>query len=384
MAESLHRPTQLRIDLDALRHNVSVLRGLAPTSAICAVVKANGYGHGAIEIARGALEAGAAGLAVSNTDEGVELRDAGISAPVLVLSDAPSEAEDALVAASLTATVSSRRSVLRLAAAARRVSAQVPVHVCVDTGMHREGSSLGDALDVLEEVQAHQNLRLEGIWTHFAVADEGGEADSFTTAQIDRFDSLLNRLPTRPTVVHAANSAATLRFARAHYDMVRCGIALYGIDPAPPLASNQSLRPVLTLHSKVATVREVQAGERPSYGRRRALEADSRIATIPIGYADGVRRSLLDAGGYVLINGHRCALAGSVSMDQIVVVCPDAADIAEDDDVVLIGTQGDESIPLWEWARWSDTIGYEVACGFSDRVTRVTLGANRSVERGRR
>lgn len=374
MVEARHRPTALHIDLDALRHNVGVMRNVAKNSAICAVVKANAYGHGAVAIATAALQAGAAGFAVAIVDEGVQLREANITAPILVLSDVAPEEEETLVAAGLTATISSIRSVIRLSAAARRASVQVPVHICVNTGMHREGAQEEDVAALVSAVGEHQNLRLEGIWTHFAVADEDGESDEFTKSQIAQFEKVLASLPTRPQVVHAANSAATLRWPSAHYDMVRTGIVLYGINPAAPVAMHNDLRPVVSLRSEVAFVRDLPAGERPSYGRSRALVSPARIATIPIGYADGIRRELFDSGAYVLINGKRCPLAGRVSMDQIVVACDESANVSPDDEVVLIGNQGKETITVIDWARWTNTIGYEVVCDFSERLHRITHG----------
>jgi alanine racemase len=361
------------IDLDAIRHNVRVLRTLARPAKFCAVVKANGYGHGAAPVARAALEAGADWLAVAQVDEAVVLRDAGIEAPLLLLSEPrPDEITDALTTGARLVVYSPEI----LTAIARAVHAgrfaRVPVHVAADTGMHRVGARPEDMLGLARAVGDLSELYLEGICTHLPVADEPG--NPYTDDQLARFDDLLGKLRAggiEPDVVHVANSAGLLLHPASRYGLVRCGIAMYGIPPAPALAGLVDLRPALTLASEVAFVKTVSAGEGISYGHRHRLARDSTVATVPIGYADGVFRSLPLAGQEVLVNGERRPIVGVVTMDQLMVDCgpPDAA-VRPGDEVVLLGEQGDQRITPDEWAARLGTISYEVVCALGTRVAR--------------
>ncbi|HEX4082412.1 MAG TPA: alanine racemase [Acidimicrobiales bacterium] len=378
MAEGRSRPAWAEVDLAAVRHNVRLLRQVAAPAALCAVVKADGYGHGAPIVARATIEGGATSLAVALVDEGVELRDAGFTEPVLLLSEPPVDAVDAVVAARLTPTVATEGSVRALAAAARQAGVRLPVHVKVDTGMHRVGADPADVPSLVKAVQAEPDLELEGLWTHLAVADGVGEEDrSFTGAQLRRFDAAVAASGPRPPVLHAANSAATIAWPEARYDLVRCGIAVYGELPSPALAgrleaaTGGSLRPALSLRARVAAVRRLDASERPSYGRLRPLPDRSVVATVPLGYADGVPRALFGAGFSVLIGGRRRPLAGMVTMDQIVVDCGPDATVAVGDEVTLLGSQGDDAITADDWASLLGTIGYEILCGIGPRVPRV-------------
>ncbi len=386
-----YRPAWAEVDLDAVRHNVVLLGQVSgPRTKLCAVVKADGYGHGAVPVARAALEAGAAWLAVALVEEGVALRDAGLDAPVLVLSEPSVAAMEAVVAHRLVATVATRDGVAALAAAARRSGAArpVPVHVKVDTGMHRVGVAPEDAATLADAV-AGSGLRLEGLWTHLAVAeDPSEEARAFTAEQLARFDAALaavRRAGHRPEVVHVANSAATIAHPGSRFDLARVGIALYGILPDErlgpalvELTGGRTLRPALSLRARVSAVRDLPAGARPSYGRRRPLPEAARVATVPVGYADGVPRRLFDTGGAVLVRGRRRPLAGAVTMDQVVVDCgpPDRCPVEVGDEVVLLGRQGDQEVTASEWAGALGTIAYEVVCGIGARVPRVpTSGA---------
>src|SRR6185437_9479991 len=337
-------------------------------------------------------------LAVAMVDEGVELREAGITQPILLLSEPPEGSEATVVAAGITPTVASERVVGRLAAAARAGQAAwatgsgqgtrpgtpgpLGVHLKVDTGMHRVGADPGDVPSVVKAVQAEPVLALEGLWTHLAVADGiTDDARAFTTTQLDRFDAAVAAAVaagTRPAVFHAANSAGAIAWPRARYDMVRCGIAVYGELPAPALAGvldavapGDTLRPALSLKARVTAVRRLEAGDRPAYGRLRPLPDRSVVATVPLGYADGVPRALFGAGFSVLVGGRRRPLAGMVTMDQIVVDCGPDATVAVGDEVVLLGRQGDEEVTTAEWATLLDTIGYEVVCGIGPRVPRI-------------
>ena len=376
------RPAWAEIDLDAIAHNASVLAAAVAPARLCAVVKAGGYGHGAVEVASAALAGGASHLAVALVEEGRELRAAGIDAPVLVLSEPPAPAMADIVGAGLTPTVYTRAGLAALADAVRRSGRRsrpgggpYPVHVKVDTGMHRVGAAADEAVALAAAVAADPALGLEGFWTHFAVADEPDR--DFTDLQADRFDAALDRLAASgvtPALRHAANSAGALWHPRARYDMVRCGIALYGLAPAPAAGPLPDLRPALSLRARVSFAKTVAAGERLSYGLRYAVPEDSVIATVPLGYADGVPRRLSADGGQVLIGGHRRPMAGTVTMDQLLVDCGPGAEVRAGDEVVLIGAQGQEAISAWDWAERVGSIAYEVVCGISGRVRRVYLG----------
>jgi len=385
VAEGRSRPAWAEVDLGALRHNVGLLGRLVAPSALWAVVKADAYGHGGPAVAGAAVEAGATGLAVALIDEAVEIRRAGVTAPMLLLSEPAPDAADAAVEAGLIPTLCTPAGVASMARAARDRGTTVPVHVKVDTGMHRMGAEPGLVPALVAAVAEQPTLRLDGLWTHLAVADGGTAEDrDFTAGQLDRFDQVVAGLAAagaRPPVLHAANSAGAIAWPAARYDLVRCGIALYGAAPSAGVAESlaraapgEGLRPVLSLKAHVAAVRELPAGARPSYGRLRPLPERAVVATIPVGYADGVPRALFASGFEVLIGGRRRPLAGMVTMDQIVVDCGPGATIVPGDEVVLLGRQGTEEITATEWARQLGTISYEVLTGIGPRVPRIVTG----------
>jgi alanine racemase len=361
------------VDLGAVRHNASLLAGLVAPAGLCAVVKAAAYGHGSVAVAEAALAGGATWLAVAIVDEGAVLRKHDVEAPILLLSEPPAESMDEVVALRLTPTLYTQEGVEAAAKAVASAGAPpLDVHVKVDTGMHRVGAGAEEALAVVRAVGDQPELNFGGLWTHFAVADEPG--NPFTDLQCSRFDEVVARLPVRPPLIHVCNSAGALAQSGARHDMVRCGIALYGVVPSPALAAVQpveGLRPALSLRAQVSYVREVAAGEGVSYGLRRPLERAARVATVPVGYADGVPWRLGVEGGEVLIGGRRRPLAGSVTMDQIMVDCGDDAGVLPGDEVVLIGRQGSEQITAWDWATKVGTIAYEVLCGIGPRVPKV-------------
>ncbi len=367
------------VDLDAIAHNAGVLAGLAAPAALCAVVKADGYGHGAVPVARAALAGGARWLGVALVEEGLELREAGIDAPVLLLSQPAPEAMADVVAGGLTPTLDTTTGVEAAAHAADAAGRRLRVHLKVDTGMHRVGAAPADAVGLASAVAASDALDLEGVFTHFAVADEPD--DAYTAGQLERFRRVLAELADagiRPPMIHAANSAGALWHPAARMSLVRCGIALYGLAPcADGLgdATVAALRPALALRARVSHVKTLEAGERVSYGLRYRLPERAVVATVPLGYADGVPRRYGLAGGQVLIGGRRCPVAGTVTMDQFVVDCGPDAEVAVGDEVVLIGRQGDESVSAWDWAATMDTISYEVVCGLGPRVPRVHHGS---------
>jgi len=370
------RAAWAEVDVDAIAHNASALRDAAAPAQLCAVVKANGYGHGAVDVARAALAGGATWLAVALVEEGVALREAGIDAPVLVLSQpSPAGVEEA-VASGLTPTLYTAEGVAAAASAATAATGLVDVHVKVDTGMHRVGAAPADALALVKAVEAAAGLRFAGLWTHFPVADEP-DKDAATEAQLERLANVAAELTAAglaPPMLHASNSAGALAHPAARLDMVRCGIALYGYAPCAPRGGPVELRPALSLKARVSHVQRLPAGERISYGWRYQLAEESVIATVPLGYADGVTRALAAAEGQVLVAGKRRPIAGTVTMDQLMVDCG-AGEVAVGDEVVLIGRQGSEAIWADEWAGRLDTIAYEVLCGIGPRVPRVTVGS---------
>ena len=368
------RPTWATVDLDAITHNVRALRTVVAPSQLCAVVKANGYGHGAVPVARAAIAGGATWLAVAFVGEGIELRDAGIDAPVLVLSEPRPEEMAQARAADLRVTVYTADGIDAAAGAAKVSGAPWPVHLKIDTGMHRVGVAPRQAIAAANHIASVSSLQLEGVCTHCAVADVPD--DPFTAQQLDCFDQVLAALHDRghePAIVHAANSAGAIAHPNARRDLVRCGIAIYGIAPSSLLEGSVALRPALSLRSEIVHLQTLEAGERVSYGRRWQAERVARVATIPIGYADGVRRSYGLDGGVVLVHGTRCPVVGVVTMDQLLV---DVSDIDPElgDEVVLIGTQGNSGITANDVAATLGTIGYEVTCALGVRVPRRYVG----------
>jgi len=360
-----YRPTWVEVDLDAVRHNVGVLK---PASAeLMAVVKADAYGHGAVAVARAALAAGATWCGVALVEEGLELRAAGIEAPILVLSEFPPGAEAVALAHRLTPSLYSPQGLDRLAVAAR---GPVGVHVKVDTGMHRVGVWPPEDLVAYLQAVSGAGLQVEGIWTHLAKSEDDLAT---TSAQLDRFVDALERAKTAgfaPRYRHAANSGAVLRHPESTFDLVRPGIGLFGMAPDPSISAD--LRPALTWRSAVSLSRRLAAGERVSYGHRYELAADAWMATVPVGYADGYPRALSCAAD-VLIHGRRCRVAGSVTMDQLIVDCGDL-EVRAGDEVMLLGSQDGERITAWELAERADTIAYEIVTRIGQRVPRAYTG----------
>ena len=365
------------IDLDAIEHNIATMRELVTPAGVWAIVKADGYGHGSIRVAKAALRSGAAGLGVALVEEGVELRRAGITAPVLVLSEQPPEQLAALLDHDLTPTVYSVAAIEALADAG---ADNVGVHLKIDTGMQRVGASPVDAVGLAEQVVARRPaVHLEGVFTHLAMADE--PTDPASSEQLERFDRALDALDEagcRPAVVHAANSAGGLAITDARRSFVRVGIATYGISPGPGVDHlTANLWPALALKARVSHVKRVEAGTRVSYGWRHEFSEPTTVATLPLGYADGVARRMGTLpgrpGADVLIGGRRCPIVGVVTMDQLVV---DVGGLSVEvgDEAVLIGRQGDEQITAEDWADRLGTIGYEIVCAISARIPRVEIG----------
>lgn len=376
--EASWRPTTVHVDLDAIGHNVRRIRAVVgPSTSVCAVVKADGYGHGAVPVARAAVDAGAAWVAVALVEEGVELRRAGLAGPILLLTEPPPAAIGMLVDHDLIPMVYSPRTVALLDAHADEVGRDVTVHLKADTGMGRVGATPQEWDDLLASVATASRVRVDGLATHLARADEPGVRA--THEQLAVFDRLVDRardVGMAPTHVHAANTAGALRYPDARYTMVRAGIGIYGLSPSTDVdASDHGLLPALSLTTEVSHVKRVPAGTPVSYGHRWHAPRDGWIATLPIGYADGMPRALTNIAE-VLIDGRRHPIAGTVTMDQILVWC-DASAPQVGQTVTLIGADGDEQLRVEDWASAADTITYEIATQLTGRLPRVHTGGAR-------
>ena len=364
------RPTWADIDLDAITSNVAAIADLVAPAEVCAVVKAGGYGHGSVPVSRAVVEAGATWLAVALVQEGKVLRDAGVTTPILVLSEPRPLEMVEVVAYGLTPTVYSGEGLAAAAAAANQGGRRLDVHLKIDTGMHRVGARPEDAVALATAIHDKEPIDLAGVWTHCAVADDPDP--TYTNTQLDTYDAVCAEIEAAGLDVgmrHAGNSAVAIAHPRGRYDMVRVGIATYGIAPSPSLAGRLELRPAMTLRSEVSFAKRISAGDGVSYGLAWEASVDTTIATVPIGYADGIRRRSGMVGGEVLIGGERRPIVGQVTMDQLMVDCGDA-EVAAGDEVVLIGAQGDQRITAEDWAEKLDTIGYEVVCDIESRVPR--------------
>ena len=357
------RPTYAEIDLGAIAHNVRAFQDLIAPSEVCAVVKADGYGHGDAPIASTAIDAGATRLGVALVEEGVRLREAGVEAPILLLSEPSPDAVNDIVKWDLTPTAYSVRFIEALAL----TGAKFDVHLKIDTGMHRVGAAPRLVHDLMESVSESPNLTVGALWTHFAVA-EGDRG--FTGHQIEVFDETVSALGEIP-MVHLANTAGAIHFPEARRDMCRIGLGIYGLHPDIDSQDVIDLQPAMRLVSHVSHIQRLEAGARPSYGRIKELVTNSKVATVPVGYADGYARGLSQYG-CALIGGHRFPLAGTVTMDQVVIDVGDA-DIGIGDEVVLLGSQRDQIISANEWAEELGTISYEVVCSIGPRVPRRYL-----------
>jgi alanine racemase len=361
------------VNLAAIERNAARLCAVLTGGAgLCAVVKADGYGHGAAPAARAALAGGARSLAVATAAEAASLRAAGIEGPILIMGALSDEDLPVAVHARAEVVAWSERFVEALAAARGRMTGlkSVRVHVKLDTGMGRLGTRmLDEAMAVAALVAARPGLRLAGAMTHFASADEDPE---FTALQLSRFEPFVAAMRERSSqiVVHAANSAGTLRFPDSHFDLVRCGIAVYGCDPMNDDPFLHGLEPALELTSYVAAVKAAAPGDSAGYGRKWVADRETWLATVPIGYGDGFRRALTN-NCEVLIAGRRYPLVGTVSMDNITVEvgAPDAVRCGER--VTIIGADGSERVTAEELAGRIGTINYEITCGLSARVPRA-------------
>ncbi len=366
--------TWAEIDLDAIAHNVRAFkRHVGGRVEVYAVVKANAYGHGAVPVARTALEAGATRLAVHRAVEGIELRRAGLDAPILLMGYTSPAGAEQVVRWRLTPSLITVEFAQALSAQATATGLVVPVHVKVDTGMSRYGLLPDEVVPFVQALQALPGLRLEGLFTHFATADAADQ--THVRRQLAVFQDVLAALRAAGITVpqvHAANSAATMRLPEAHFDAVRIGIAMYGLDPSDEWPPVFEIRPALALKSRVSRVRELPAGAGISYGRTFVTAAPTTVALVPVGYGDGYHRILSNRGS-VLIHGQRAPIRGRVCMDQFVVEVSHIPGVQQDDEVVLVGRQGDACIRAEEVARLAETINYEVTTSLLPRVTRIYL-----------
>ena len=363
------------VDLAAISANASLLAQRAGDAALCAVVKGWGYGHGMTRAASAAVAGGAQWLGVALVSEAVELRRH-LDEPILLLAEPPlRQLVDVARLVDVRPTLYTAEAIQAAAKAVRDVgrTTRLPVHLKVDTGMHRVGAAPEAMTHLAELVASSEELSLEGLCTHLAVSEDP-DGDAFTAQQLAAFEAVRRDLAAAgmtPAMLHVANSGATLRHPAAAYDMVRCGIAVYGIAPAPRLPEAEGLRRAMALKARVSFVKRVRAGEGVSYGLHHHCETPTVIATVPIGYYDGVPRRLGLVGGEVLIGGRRRPVVGAVTMDQLMVDCGDDEDVRVRDEVVLFGQQGGEEITAWDWAERLDTIAYEIVCGISiQRVPR--------------
>jgi alanine racemase len=371
-AASAAHPTRVVVDLDAIAHNVRLIKGLTVGgAAVLAVVKANAYGHGATAVARTALRAGAAWCGVATLAEGVALRESGITAPILVMGYTPAPLAADALAHDLRLTVYDRGVAEGLARAAAAAEKPCRVHVKIDTGMGRLGVLPDDARAFVAALLAMKGLVVDGLFTHFSCSE--GDAE-YTREQIRRFERATTGID--GPVRHACNSGGVFGFPEAHFDLVRPGLTLYGMSPydagREPAAIRQ-LRPALRWRSEVASVKTLPHGAPVGYSQRYRCEGERRIAVIPVGYGDGMRRTPHNAGE-VLVRGQRAPICGTVCMDQCMIDVTHIDDVALGDEVVLIGTQGAERISADEVAVRTGTINYEVTTALLARPAREYVG----------
>jgi alanine racemase len=369
--EALWRPTYVRVDLEDIRHNVRFFADLVgPSCQVMAVVKADGYGHGAGETARAALQAGASRLGVALVEEGEDMRRAGFEVPVHLLFEPPPTAAAKVVELGLTPTVYTLEYAESLSKAAVETGVKVAIHVKLDTGMHRVGIDTDQAAVVMERIYAMPGLEVEGIYTHLAMASE--PRDPFTLKQLEVFDKVCGQLKEGGLKIpmrHAAASGAALSHPDARMDMIRLGISMYGLLPGPDFNGLADLRPALSLRTRISHVFRVPAGEGLSYGLTHTFDRPSWVAVLPLGYGDGLTRALSNRWE-VIIGEKRYALVGTICMDVCMVDLGDDQHAAGED-VVVIGGYGEEEIGVERMAEVLGTINYEVVCDISKRVPRI-------------
>jgi len=371
------RPTKAIINLACLEQNIKALRGcLKPGIVYMAVVKADAYGHGIVPVSRHALKCGAGCLGVAIPEEGALLREAGINAPILVLGSIDEHQAETVAQYGLTQAVASLDVAQCLAKVSKQAGKRINIHIKLDTGMGRIGfrkeNELASLIDLLSETHG---IDVEGVFTHFADAD--GSSMDFTKQQLEAYLRLTGYIESsglKPRLHHCANSAAIVRFADAHFNMVRGGISMYGYSPGGKNdKSGLPLQPVLSWVTRIVHIKTITQGESISYGRTFVAQGSTRVATLPVGYGDGYRRCLSNRG-FVLIHGKRAPVIGRVCMDQLMVDITDIRDAAVGDEAVLIGSQGRETITADDLAELCGTISYEILTGIMPRIPREYTG----------
>ncbi|MBR4904956.1 MAG: alanine racemase [Selenomonadaceae bacterium] len=365
------RDVYAEINLDAIRHNLTeIRRHINPASKLCAVVKADAYGHGAVEVSKIAVECGADFLAVATVEEGLELRRAGFDLPILILSLIPLRAAEVVVENNLTATVADFETAEKISVAAVKFDKPAKVHLKIETGMGRIGIAPEYAVELAVKISKLPSIELEGMFSHFADADSADR--TFTNKQIKIFSDVAEKIRAAGVeikILHLAESAAILDIPDAHFNMVRAGIITYGLYPSDDVRKTIQLRPAMKLVARVAFLKKVAAGVSIGYGREFVAERDSIIATLPIGYADGYIRAYKNF--HVEIRGQLAPIAGRVCMDQTMIDVTDIDDVKVGDEVILFGS---DLISIDDAAKHLHTINYEITCLVSARVERIFKG----------
>ena len=369
------RPAWVEIDLGKLRRNLQLIRRDLPKNVqLMAVVKDEAYGHGALDVARVAVEEGAWGFGLSTLEEAMTLRDAGITAPLLLLGERRETELEWCVAHNLTVCVNEPHTVRALAKIAANFGKQVPVHVKIHTGMSRYGVRWDEALPLIEQIVAEKSLRLEGVMTHFSQSDETEK--TFANLQFARFNEVLRALEQQNISVklrHACNSGGFLDLPHAHLDMVRVGILMYGVFPSSVCRRIPGIEPVMSVKARIAAIQKLKAGEVVGYGMRYTAPSERRIAVLPIGYGDGFPR-VRNQGG-VLLHGKRAPLIGGIAMDALMVDITDIPEAQMWDEAVIMGKQGGEEITVHDIAKLKNSVSYEVLTSWRLRLRRKSVNS---------
>lgn len=373
------RRTWTEVSLNAIENNYKEIKRKVQNAKICCVVKADGYGHGAVELAHKYEELGADYFAVSNIDEGKELRENGIKLPILILGYTPPVNAEELVNYNISQAVYSLEYAQLLNENCKKINAKVNIHIKLDTGMSRIGFMCQEfprddySIEEIKQVSGLEYLTLEGMFTHFCVSDEEDAGREFTNKQFANFNTVLEKLKAEgvnPPIVHCSNSGAIEDYPNTYCNMVRAGIILYGLSPSPKLFNRLNLIPAMTLKTSVAHVKYIEKGATISYGRTYTAEKKMKIATVPIGYADGYIRKYAN-DGYMLVNGQKAPIVGRVCMDQTMLDVTDIENVKIGDEVTVFGSGNNGEPTADNLAQSAETINYEIVCLISKRVPRV-------------
>ncbi len=369
------------IDMNAAEKNFNLIKGkLSKGTKLCCVVKANAYGHGAVYLSKLYERLGADFFAVSNIEEAMQLRNNGITTPILILGYTPTSCASILAENNISQSVFSLSYAKELSKCAKTDGVDVKIHIKLDSGMGRIGfDSIHDTdktIETIADVCNMEGLVREGIFTHFALADDGTDGAEFTRIQYERFTDITNKLASKNIefeIKHCANSATTFEYPEYHLDMVRVGVVLYGVAPSSKVRGCEELTPVMSLKSVISMIKEIEQGDTVSYGCTFKAEKKTKIATAPVGYADGFWRSNAQNGTQMLIRGQRVNIVGRVCMDQLMLDVTDVKGVREGDYITLIGTDKGETITADELAKNNGTIGYEMICAIGERVPRFYI-----------